>query len=140
MRGHVTRKGDVWYAVIYEGPFTGKERRRWHRAGTDRSEAEALAARLASAESARRNGGRSELSVAGFLTRHWLPAKGIDLEASTFDGYQRVVRLHILRHIGDIPLRGLRTERLEELYSYLLVHGNSRTGQGLAPSPSASWS
>ena len=35
MKGHVTRKGDVWYAVIYEGvdPVTGKERRRWHRGG-----------------------------------------------------------------------------------------------------------
>lgn len=135
MRGHVTRKGDVWYAVIYEGvdPVTGKERRRWHRAGSDRDEAEALATRLASAESARRNGGRSELSVAGFLTRYWLPAKRIDLEASTFDGYQRMVRLHILRHVGEIPLRSLRTERLEELYADLLDHGNSRTGLGLAP-------
>lgn len=57
MRGHVTRKGDVWYAVIYEGidPVTGKERRRWHRAGTDRSEAETLAARLAAASAARRD-------------------------------------------------------------------------------------
>ena len=135
MRGHVTRKGDVWYAVIYEGvdPVTGKERRRWHRSGTDRAEAEALATRLASAESVRRNGGRSELSVTGFLTRYWLPAKRIDLEASTFDGYQRMVRLHISRHIGDIPLRGLRAERLEELYSDLLDHGNSRTGRGLSP-------
>ena len=87
MRGHVTRKGDVWYAVIYEGvdPVTGKEHRRWHRVGTDRDEAEEMAAHLAAAEEARRNGHRSELSVAGFLTRYWLPAKRIDLEASTFD-------------------------------------------------------
>ncbi len=30
MKGHVARKGDVWYVVIYEGvdPITGKERRR----------------------------------------------------------------------------------------------------------------
>lgn len=85
MKGHVTRRGDVWYVVIYEGvdPVTGKERRRWHRAGTDRAEAEALAARLAAAEAVRRNGHRSELTVAGFLTRYWLPAKRLDLEAST---------------------------------------------------------
>ena len=135
MKGHVARKGCVWYAVIYEGvdPITGKERRRWHRAGTDRAEAEALAARLAAVEDARRNGHRSELTVCGFLSRYWLPAKRLDLEASTFDGYQRVVRLHLLPHIGDIPLRGLRTERLEQLYGDLLDHDNTRTGQGLSP-------
>ncbi len=38
MRGHVAGKGDVWHAVIHEGvdPITGKERRRWHRVGSDR--------------------------------------------------------------------------------------------------------
>jgi len=48
MRGYVARKGDRWYAVVYEGldPVTGKEVRRWHPAGT-REEAEKLAARLA---------------------------------------------------------------------------------------------
>ncbi|MEA3509835.1 MAG: tyrosine-type recombinase/integrase [Actinomycetota bacterium] len=135
MKGHVTRKGDVWYAVIYNGvdPITGKERRTWHRAGTDRAEAEALAARLAAVENTRRNGHRSKLTVAGFITRYWLPAKRLDLEASTFDGYQRVIRLHLLPHIGDIALRGLRTERLEQLYGDLLDHGNTLTGEGLSP-------
>lgn len=49
MQGHVARKRGRYYAVIYEGldPVTGKERRSWHPAGTDRAEAEALAARLA---------------------------------------------------------------------------------------------
>ena len=42
MQGYVARKGDRYYAVIYEGidPLTGRERRRWHPAGTDRSVAE----------------------------------------------------------------------------------------------------
>jgi hypothetical protein len=32
MKGYVARKGDRYYAVIYEGldPLTGRERRRWH--------------------------------------------------------------------------------------------------------------
>ena len=46
MQGYVARKGDRYYAVIYEGldPLTGRERRRWHPAGTDRAVAETLAA------------------------------------------------------------------------------------------------
>lgn len=32
MQGYAARKGDRYYAVIYEGidPLTGRERRRWH--------------------------------------------------------------------------------------------------------------
>lgn len=35
MNGYIARKGDRWYAVVYEGvdPETGKERRRWVDAG-----------------------------------------------------------------------------------------------------------
>lgn len=45
MQGYVTSKGRHWYAVVYEGldPATGRERRRWHRAGTDRAQAQSLA-------------------------------------------------------------------------------------------------
>ena len=50
MKGYVAKKGNRWYAVIYEGldPITGRERRSWHAAGTLRADAERLAARLAS--------------------------------------------------------------------------------------------
>jgi hypothetical protein len=49
MKGYVARKGERWYAVIYEGfdPVTGRERRSWHPAGTIRADAERLATRLA---------------------------------------------------------------------------------------------
>ncbi|MGH9242935.1 MAG: hypothetical protein ACRD29_01175 [Acidimicrobiales bacterium] len=49
MKGYVAKKGNRWYAVIYEGidAVTGRERRSWHPAGTDRADAKRLAARLA---------------------------------------------------------------------------------------------
>ena len=42
MRGYVVEKGGRFYAVIYEGrdPITGRERRSWHPARTDRAAAE----------------------------------------------------------------------------------------------------
>ena len=48
MQGYGVRKGNQFYAVIYEGrdPITGRERRRWHPAGPNRGEAEALARAL----------------------------------------------------------------------------------------------
>ena len=70
MQGYVARKGDRYYAVIYEGadPITGRERRRWHPAGTDRADAERVAAELARR---RHDDGyeRSSLTVAVYLTQ-----------------------------------------------------------------------
>ena len=91
MKGYVARKGNCYYAVIYEGtdPLTGRDRRRWHPAGTDRDVAEALACR--SRRSTSREGGRerSSLTVAVYLTQRWLPAKKLALRPSTWDAYRR---------------------------------------------------
>jgi hypothetical protein len=67
MNGYIARKSDRWYAVVYEGvdPETGKERRRWVPAGTDRADAEALAARLGAREEERRSGRRSQMTSPG---------------------------------------------------------------------------
>lgn len=41
MPGYVVAKGSRFYAVIYDGidPLTGRERRQWHPAGTNRDDA-----------------------------------------------------------------------------------------------------
>jgi len=134
MQGYIARKRDRWYVVIYEGvdPETGRERRRWVPAGTDRSDAAALDDRLGMVEAERRNGVRSELAVGGFVTRYWLPAKQLRLEPTSADGYRRNVRLHILPYLGDIPLRKLQAEQIEQLYAELLATGNTRIGETLS--------
>jgi hypothetical protein len=87
MHGYVTRKRDRYYAVIYEGldPVTGRERRTWHPAGTDRSEAERLAACLA-AQCNGRNDEVRALTFGAYLTRQWLPGKQLTLATSTYRG------------------------------------------------------
>jgi hypothetical protein len=69
MKGYVARKGDRWYAVIYErlDPVTGKELRRWHPAGTCRRDAERLAANLAANLNGRNDNGRP-LTFGVYLT------------------------------------------------------------------------
>ena len=44
MRGGIQKKGNNWYAVVYDGidPGTGKKRRRWVPAGTAAGDAERL--------------------------------------------------------------------------------------------------
>lgn len=132
MKGYVARKGSRWYAVIYEGldPITGRERRSWHAAGTERADAERLAARLASERNGRNDSARS-LTFGAYLTSRWLPGKRIVLATSTYDGYRRNVERHVLPTLGRIGLRQLRPHHLEALYERLLHPGDGRAG--LAP-------
>jgi len=73
MNGYVAQRRGRFYAVIHEGldPVTGRERRTWHPAGTDRAATERLAARLAAEEQGRaairttRPGPRTDLPKGG---------------------------------------------------------------------------
>jgi hypothetical protein len=121
VKGYVAKKGDRWYAVIYEGldPVTGKERRSWHPAGTSREEAERLAARLAKELNGRNAEGRS-LSFGAYLTTRWLPGKKLKLARSTWDGYRRKIDRHILPTLGKVSIQRLRPHHLEALYDQKL--------------------
>jgi integrase len=131
MNGYVAQRRERFYAVIYEGrdPVTGKERRTWHPAGTDRDEAERLAKKLAAAETKRVDAVRS-LTFGAYLTSQWLPAKKLHLATSTYRGYERNVQRHILPVLGRISIRRLRYQQIEALYESLL---HPETGRGLAP-------
>lgn len=131
MKGHVKQRGDRYYAVIYEGrdPVTGNERRRWHPAGTDRAEAERLAAKLAATETSRVGAVRS-LTFGAYLTSQWLPAKKLHLATSTYRGYERHVARHVLPALGKVAIRRVRYQQIEALYDSLL---HAAEGQGLSP-------
>jgi hypothetical protein len=132
MKGYIARKGNRWYAVIYEGtdPITGRERRSWHPAGCERADAERLAARLASERDGAGDGARS-LSFGAFLNSRWLPGKRLVLAASTYNGYRRNVEGHVVPALGRIGLRRLRPHHLEAFYDGLLHPRDGRAA--LAP-------
>ena len=133
MKGYVAKKGARYYAVIYEGidPITGRERRRCHPAGTDRTEAEQLAARVALDHRGEDCGRRSGPTLGVYLTRTRLPSKQVTLRPSTWDTYRRNIELHVLPELGRVPIRHLRVEHLERLYAKLLDHGRANRAGGL---------
>jgi hypothetical protein len=70
VQGYVVAKGRRFYAVVYDGidPLTGRERRHWQAAGSDRHQAELLASHLARRfATAHRDVG---LSLARYLLEH----------------------------------------------------------------------
>ena len=117
MKGYVAKKGNQFYAVIYEGldPVTGKEKRTWHPAGPDRATAEQLARRLA-AEAEDANDSARSLTFGAYLTEQWLPGKANTLAESTWHSYRRKIERHILPTLGRIPIRRLKVADLERLY------------------------
>ena len=134
MQGYIVRKGQQWYAVVYAGldPVTGRERRRWHAAGTDRPTAQRLARQLARAEQLRRGDGRGRLTFAGFSARDWLPAKQMQLRPTTMESYERMLRLHILPTLGSVPLGQVSADMLQNLYGRLLLDGRHDGTGGLS--------
>ncbi len=116
VKGYVAKKGNQFYAVIYEGlhPVTGKEKRTWHPAGPDRPAAEKLASKLAAEIDGRDDKTRS-LTFGAYLTEQWLPGKANTLAESTWHGYRRKIDRHILPTLGRIPIRRLKaTNRRRE--------------------------
>ena len=86
MRGYTAKKGNRYYAVIYEGvdPATGKERRRWYPAGTRKADADRLVTELVK----RHNDGEyrtpDKITLGQYLAERWLPAQRSQLKATTF--------------------------------------------------------
>ena len=121
MHGYVTQRRGRFYAVIYEGldPVTGRERRRWHPAGTNRADAERLATKLARAEDGRADAVRS-LTFGAYLARDWLPMKKLQLAVTTYASYERNIKRHVLPALGQIRLRRLKHTQINALYDQLL--------------------
>lgn len=125
MRGGIQKKGNRYYAVIYDGvdPGTGKKRRRWVPAGTRRSDAEKVLAE----EIKRRHDGEpvptEKLTLGEYLTERWLPIQKSRVRASTYDSYRRNIHLHVVPALGRRPLAKLTADDIDAFYAALLVDG-----------------
>lgn len=127
--GYVTNRDGRWYAVNYEGldPFTGRDRRRWHRA-IDEAAARALADTLPSTRPPSPRG----ITVSRYLCTRWLPTRQDRLRPTTAFRYEKMIDRYVLPHIGRVPLRSLTVTHLEDLYARLRRSGR-HDGGPLAP-------
>jgi len=136
MRGHIAKKGNRYYAVIYEGtdPVNGRERHRWYPGGGTRKEAERLLTELVKRNHDGDYRAPERITLGTYLVERWLPTKKAQLRPSTFDSYRRNTEIHVIPRIGPIPLQRLTPEDLDSFYADLLVDGRRNgAGGGLAP-------
>ena len=134
MRGHIAKKGNRYYAVVYEGidSTTGKPRHRWHAAGDTRKGAEKVLADLVKRMHDGDYRAPDKITLGDYLLERWLPSKRTRVKPSTASAYERNIRLHINPSIGRIPLQKLQPEDLDELYVKLLAEGKRNGSGGLS--------
>src|SRR4051812_19571860 len=136
MRGHVAKKGNRYYAVIYEGsdPKTGRSRYRWYPGGSTRKEAEKLLGNLVKRVHDGDYRAPDRITLGDYLQERWIPMKRSQIKHSTWDQYRRNVLIHVVPRIGHIPLQKLTPEDLDGFYAQLMVNGKRNgAGGGLAP-------
>ena len=141
MRGTIQKKGNKWYAVVYDGvnPATGNYRRRWVQAGTRRSDAEKLLAELVKRAHRGETVVSEKLTLGQYLTERWLPIQETRLRKSTYESYRRNIELHVVPGLGRRKLDQLTPEDIDLFYAALLKNGRKKRpgekspAKGLAP-------
>jgi integrase len=135
--GYLVERNGRLYAVVYDGtdPLTGRERRSWRAAGSERAEAESMLARLEADQRRLRTIESSArgLTVGAFLYNSWLPAKKLEIRATTFSRYEWMIDHYVLPHLGTMLLRRLRADHLEALYTDLVTGDPAAGRKPLAP-------
>ncbi|MGH8933467.1 MAG: tyrosine-type recombinase/integrase [Egibacteraceae bacterium] len=124
-RGSIRERAGSFEVNVYAGrdPLTGKERRRTGTRKT-RREAEALLAKLLT-EVAEGRVSNSKATLAELLER-WLETA--DHEFTTRTGYERYIATKILPALGDVQVRKIRTETLDQFYVELRKRGGANGG------------
>lgn len=142
MKGHVHKRvrtlkngksNTAWYVVL-ELPRKedNKRNQKWYGSFVTRKEAEIALGNLLGELSSNRFVQPSKLKISEFVTNIWLPSMKSQLKPSTFDSYERNLKLHVLPSIGQIYLKDLNPQMLNKLYTDLMHSGNRNREGGLS--------
>lgn len=124
-RGRVTQRGASWsYTVDVSAP--GAKRKQVMKGGfpTRRAAQAALTEVLGQLDRSLYVRPDRKLTLGTYLTGTYLPGlltRG--LKASTRESYGRLVRLHVLPRLGDVPLAAITPQMLDRTWADLLATG-----------------
>jgi hypothetical protein len=140
MQGHIHKRvhsladgrtTTTWYVVIELGrDANGRRRQKWHGGYRTRKEAEAARAKLVTEVNTGIYAPPSKLTLAEWLTDSWLPNMRTQIKPSTWDSYDRMMRLHVIPALGRRPLHQLTPLLLNNLYAELMERGSRRAKNG----------
>jgi len=136
MRGHITKRGkNSWSIVLNTGkdPLTGRYKQQWISVKGTKKEAErALAEALHQIDTGVFiKPGR--LTLADFLQRWLKDYARPNLAPRTTEGYETIIRCHLVPAIGAIPLTQLKPQHIQGYYSDMLSSGRCADKAPLSP-------
>ncbi len=132
MRGHVTKRGKSWSIVVDARGEDGRRRRRWI-SGTmhggspwrTRREAEEALGDVLGKVGTDQLVEPSRLTVRGYLGS-WLDGRRGSLRETTWDSYERALRVHVYPALGAVLVQKLRASDLTKLYRELERGGKAK--------------
>jgi len=135
MRGHITKRGKNSYTIVLNlgtDPHTGKRKQQWVSIKGTKKDAEK---RLSELFHQLDNGtfikpGKTTLGE--FLERWLRDYAWPNLAPRTAEGYETIVRQHLISKLGSFPLTQLRPEHLQKYYSKMLSSGRCDSSGGLS--------
>ncbi len=127
-RNNARKRGNTWTYYVYVTDGAGTRRQVSKGGYRTRKEAEAARVKALATIQDGTFVQPERMTVAEFLTDEWLPSRRPPvLEESTHHSYERYIRLHVLPHIGGLPLQQLTPIDLNRLYRHLLDNGRRPT-------------
>ena len=121
-----------WYVVLDLEGQPGRRRQKWYSGYRTRREAEKGLTALLSAQDQGTYVEPQRLTLGAYLADRWLPAIEVTVRPTTFNGYERHVRVYINPSLGSYSLQAITPDLLSRLYREL-QQGGGRRGGALAP-------
>lgn len=136
MRGRIIkRKGSNNYTIVLQlglDPSTGKRKQQWITAGSSKREAEKQMAELIHQMDTGVFVKPNKNAFSKYLEEWLKDYVWPNLSPRTAEGYESIVRCHLIPALGSIPLVQLKPEHLQRYYSEKLSTGRHDGNGGLS--------
>jgi len=136
MRGYIRRRGERSYSVVVSmgrDPATGKYKYLWESVKGTKREAERRLSELLSQIDNGTFTRPSKRTLAEYLDTWLKEYVWPELAPRTAEGYELVVRRHLMPALGQIALTGLKPEHIQRYQSEKLSCGRADGKGGLSP-------
>jgi len=136
MRGHIVKRYKGSYTIVLNlgvDPATGKRRQQWVSVKGNKKEAEKRLADLLHQLDTGTFMKPGKITIAEYLERWLKDYVWPNLAPRTAEGYESIVRRHLIPNLGNIRLTQLKPEHLQKYYSERLLQGRWDKKGGLSP-------
>jgi len=135
MRGHIVKRGKNSYSLaisVGKDANTGKYKYHWETVKGTKKEAEKRLSELLHQLDTGMFMKPSKTTLGEYLERWLKDYASPNLAPRTAEGYEHIMRRHLIPALGNITLTGLKPEHLQHYYSEKLGSGRCKDAGGLS--------